>query len=64
MLVADDLAMLIPHGKIREAVLVLLVYLRVMGFPLSWKKLAGGESLQWVGYEMLLKNSSLGLSAS
>ena len=48
LLVADDLAMLIPHGKIRESVLMLLVYLRVMGFPLSWKKLAGGESLQWV----------------
>ena len=64
LLVADDLAMLIPHGKIREAVLLLLVYLRVMGFPLSWKKLSGGGSLQWVGYEMILKNSALGLSTS
>ena len=33
LLVADDLAMLIPPGKIRESVLMLLVYLRVMGFP-------------------------------
>ena len=47
LLVADDLAMLIPHSKIREAVLLLLVYLRVMGFPLSWEKSSGGESLQW-----------------
>ena len=30
LLVADDLAVMIQHGKIREAVLLLLVYLRVM----------------------------------
>ena len=47
-----------------ELASMLLVHLRVMGFPLSWKKLAGGERLQWVGYEMLLKSPSLGLSAS
>ena len=64
LLVADDLAVLMPHERIRETVLLLLTYLRVMGFPLSWKKLAGGESLQWVEYELLLKNSSLGLSES
>ena len=64
LLVADDLAVLMTHGRIRETVLLLLTYLRVMGFPLSWRKLAGGESLQWVGYELLLKNSSLWASAS
>ena len=41
LLVVDDLAMLIPHGNIREVV-------RVM-FSLSWKTLAGGENLRWVG---------------
>ena len=51
LLVADDLS-------------VLMSFLRVMGFPLSWKKLAGGESLMWVGYELVLKISSLGLSES
>ena len=64
LLVADDLAMLITHSRIRESVLMVLVFLRVMGFPLSWKKLAGGEVLKWVGYELVLRNSSLGLSAS
>ena len=44
LLVASDLAMLIPRGKIREAVLLFLVYLCVMEFPLSWKKLAGGKT--------------------
>ena len=64
LLVADDLAMLFHNGKMRESVLLVLVYLRVMGFPLSWKKLAGGEVLQWVGYELLLSEASLGLSSS
>ena len=64
LLVSDDLAVLITHSKIRESVLMVLVFLRVMGFPLSWKKLAGGEVLRWVGYELVLRNSALGLSAS
>ena len=57
--------MLILHGKIREAVLLLLVVLALSWVSLSrGKKLAGGEILQWVGYELVLKNSALGLSAS
>ena len=54
LLVADDFSV----------VLTILTFLRVMGFPLSWKKLAGGETLVWVGYELVLKNSSLGFSES
>ena len=57
LLVADDLSVLMSHGKIREKVLTVLTFLRVIGFPLSWKKLAGGT-------EVVLKRSSLGLSES
>ena len=64
LLLADDLAMLIPNGRIREAVLPLWTYLRVVGFPLSWKKFAGGETSQWVGHELVLKNAPLGLCSS
>ena len=64
LLVADDLAMIITHSKIRESVFMVLVLIRVMGFPLSWKKLAGGEVLKWVGNELVLRNSALALSAS
>ena len=38
LLVADDLALMFHHGRMRESVLLILVYLRIMGFPLSWKK--------------------------
>ena len=41
-----------------------LIFLRVMGFPLSWRKCAGGEVLQWVGFELVLRNTALELSAS
>ena len=64
LLVADDLAMIVTHSKIRESILMVLVFLRVLGFPLSWKKLEGGEVLRWVGYELVLRDSALGLSAS
>ena len=41
--------MIVTHSRIREPVLMVLVFLRVMGFPLSWKKLAGCDVLNWVG---------------
>ena len=40
LLVTDDLAMLFHNSRMPKSVLLVLVYLRVMGFPLSWKKLA------------------------
>ena len=46
LLVADDLSMIVSHSRNRESVLLVKVFLRVMDFPLSWKKLAGGEILQ------------------
>ncbi len=36
----------------------------VLGFPISWEKIQGGDSMAWVGYELLLKEHALGLSAS
>ena len=64
LLVADDLAVIPTQGRISETILLVLVFFLVMGFPLSWGKLAGGETLQWVGHELHLNEASLGLSAS
>ena len=61
---AEDLAVIPSQGRIRETIFLVIVFLLVMGFPLSWGKLAGGETLQWVGYELVLSEVSLGLSAS
>ena len=40
------------------------MFLRVLGFLHSWKKLIGCTVLQWVGCELLLSESAPGLSAS
>ena len=65
LLVADDLAVLVTQGRIRETVLMILTYLRVVGFPLSWKKLAGGENLGglWVNPEELFPGTQRASSA-
>ena len=64
LLVADDEAVIPTQGGIRETILTELALLLVTGFPLSWGKLAGGEVLLCVVYELVLNEASLGLSAS
>ena len=64
LLVADDLAIIPTQDSIRETIFLVLAFLLVLGFPLSWGKLAGGEVLQCVEYELVLTEASLGLSAS
>ena len=64
LLVADDLAIIPTQGRIRETIFLVLAFLLSMGFPLSWGKLAGGEVLHLVEYELVLTEASLGLSAS
>ena len=36
----------------------------VLDVPLCWNKVAGGQALKWVGYELLLKEASLRITAS
>ena len=62
--VADDLAMITTHSRIRESVLIVLVFFRVMDFPPIMKKLARSDVRKWVGYELVLSNAALGLSSS
>ena len=35
----------------------------VSGVPLSWSKIAGGDTVAWVGFEILHRSYSLGISA-
>ena len=34
----------------------------IVGLPFAWKKFQGGVDLAWVGFELCLKGSKLGLS--
>ena len=58
-IVADDLLAISAGQFIRAFVLVLFL---VIGLPLSWKKIERGESMSWVGYEVLLREEKLGVT--
>ncbi len=45
-----------------ETLLCALLYLRVFGVPITWKKLTGGFVLAWIGYEVDLWSHILGMS--
>ena len=61
-LVADDL--LAPSGsaQIRSSLMLVIAWFVVPGLPLSWSKIGGGERVEWVGYELLLREAQLGIT--
>ena len=61
-LVADDLLAISAGQFIRASLSFVLVLFLVVGLPLSWKKIEGGESMSWVGYEVLLREAKLGVT--
>ena len=61
-LVADDLLAFSAGQFIRASLSFVLVLFLVVGLPLSWKKIEGGESMSWVGYEVLLREAKLGVT--
>ena len=38
--------------------------LQVFGVPLSWRKVKGGRTYTWIGYEVSLEGWALGVSAT
>ena len=62
MLVADDY-LLECGGRFYRRGLVLFFFLCAsLGVPLAWHKTAGGDTLIWVGFELLLRSHSIGIS--
>ena len=62
MLVADDFMLECGGPRCRMGLIIFFVLCSTCGVPLSWNKRAGGDSLVWVGFEILLRSYSLGLS--
>ena len=62
MLVADDFLLEASGGEYRFAILVFFILASVLGIPLSWHKTSGGETLVWVGFELLLESYRVGIS--
>ena len=62
MLVADDYHLEAGGPCYRSALMVFFVLCAVSGVPLSWHKTAGGDEVTWVGFELLHRSHSLGIS--
>ena len=45
-------------------ILITLLFLGVLGFALSWRKVNGGNRIEWIGYEVWAKELRLGIAAS
>ncbi len=64
LLMADDLKLESTSTDAKRWIVWSIVLLRMLGVPLSWKKLQGGNELTWIGYSVRLWDLSLGISAS
>ena len=63
-LMADDFRLEAQGAGFAEGLLYMIWLFVILGVPLQWKKLKGGVVLQWVGYELLLREHALGISQS
>ena len=61
MLVADDFLLESSGGEYCFA-MSFFVLSSVLGVPLSWHKTLSGNTLVWVGFELLLESSKVGIS--
>ena len=62
LLVADDFHLDAGRGGYREALLSFFVLCALSGVPLSWSKTAGGDTVAWVGFEIMHRSHSIGIS--
>ena len=64
LLFADDWWITASGRDFKDTLLGAVLFLRVFGVPMSWKKLTGGFVLAWIGYEIDLRSYTLGVSES
>ena len=64
LLVADDAIAISTDAHFRLSLMYVFLLMDVLAIPISWSKVSGGTLLNWVGYELLLREYSLGVSAS
>ena len=62
MVVADDYHLEAGGESYRFALLSFFVLCSVTGVPLSWHKTSGGDTVVWVGFELLHRTHHLGIS--
>ena len=62
MVVADDYQLESGGQEYRTALVAFFVLCSVVGVPLFWAKTAGGDTVTWVGLELLHRSRHLGTS--
>ena len=62
LLFADDSEASAAGPDFSPSLLVPLLLADVLGLPVSWSKIRGGTSFDWVGYHVLLDEFRLGIS--
>ena len=62
LLVADDFHLDAGVVGYREALMTFFLLCHAAGMPLSWPKTAGGDTIAWVGFEILHRTFCLGVS--
>ena len=62
LLVADVYHLDAGGPEYRAAIICFFVLCSVLGVPLSWRKTAGGDTVSWVGFELLHRSYKIGLS--
>jgi hypothetical protein len=62
LLFADDWLWTSTGSDFCENLISAILLLRVFRVPLSWKKIRGGQVVPWIGYEINLRECTLGIS--
>ena len=60
----DDLLWITRDKAGIDKIILTIYFMTIVGLPFAWKKFKGGVDLAWVGFEICLKGSKLGLSAA
>jgi hypothetical protein len=63
LLMADDFKIESTASRPARAVVKTLLLLLLLGLPVSWPKTQGGSRILWIGYEILLRELAVGISA-
>ncbi len=63
LLMADDFKIESTAKRPARAVVKALLLLLLLGLPVAWPKMQGGTRVLWIGYEILLRELAVGISA-
>ena len=62
LLYADDGLFLAAGPRYKRNLLAVLLFLTVLGAPLSWRKTRGGQRTEWLGYTIDIRKGLIGIS--